>query len=311
GGTHTQRTGQLGVVKLLDNAADRTFDIADISLCQAIANVLANALENAQLYTSLEKRANALQAAYDDLSLGDKIKDDLIQNLSHELQTPLHQVIMQLDLLITDAFGPLNHDQREMMQSTVNRIANLGELIRDMVSLGTLDTMDMRFEEAALDVIVKETIAKLQPKADKVGLQIVPMIEPNLSHVRANKERMAEALEQLIDNAIKFSPRTERKANQIHVRVENTASAMVQVSIQDYGIGIAQSELERIFHSGYQVDGSRTRRFGGTGLGLALVRRIVEGHGGKIWVESEVNAGSRFCFSIPKFEPKSQNIRQR
>src|SRR6185503_11861995 len=102
----------------------------------------------AQLYQSLEKRANALQAAYDELHRADKVKDDLIQNISHELQTPLHQVVMQLDLLANEAFGSLNDEQRDNMGIIINKITTVGELVRDMVSLHTLNTQKMRFGTA-------------------------------------------------------------------------------------------------------------------------------------------------------------------
>src|SRR5258708_4358050 len=199
----------VGLVKLLDVDGSRTFDLADISLCQGISNVLANAMENAQLYKSLERRANALQAAYDELRLSDKVKDALIQNLSHELQTPLHQVVMQLALMVTEVFGP----------------------------------------------------------------------------------------------------KAARKADHVDIRIEVGEGPMLAVSVQDYGIGIQAAEFDKIFHRGYQVDGSLTRRFGGTGLGLALARQIVEAHGGKIGVESVPNAGSRFYFTIPKFGVQFGNKR--
>src|SRR5258707_9502790 len=125
----------VGLVKLLDVDGSRTFDLADISLCQGISNVLANAMENAQLYKSLERRANALQAAYDELRLSDKTKDALIQNLSHELQTPLHQVMMQLDLMVTELFGPVTQEQKDHLQQSIDKIVGLGDRIRDMVSL--------------------------------------------------------------------------------------------------------------------------------------------------------------------------------
>src|SRR5258706_7338772 len=120
------------------------------------------------------------------------------------------------------------------------------------------------------------------------------------AHVWVDVERISEVLTQLIDNAIKFSPKAERKADRIDVQVEDSGGPMVHICVQDYGIGIPPSEFDKIFHAGYQVDAGMTRRFGGAGMGLSLARQIVEAHGGKIWVESNVGAGSQFHFTIPK-----------
>jgi PAS domain S-box-containing protein len=298
-----------GLVKLLDTTEERSFDIAEISLCQGIANVVGNAIENAQLYESLEKRANALQAAYDELRQADKLKDDLIQNLSHELQTPLHQVIMQISLLADDAFGSTSDAQREVLQTMLNKLTQTGDLVRDMVSLNTLDTEKLQFAEIRLEDVVESTVRKVQPNAKQAGLKIAPRVMPDLPGVWADPERLSELLEQLLDNAIKFSPRAERKADRIDVVVEDTNNPMLHICVQDYGIGIPKPEFDRIFQRGYQVDSSMTRRFGGTGLGLSLARQIVEAHGGKIWVESTVGEGSQFHFTIPKFSVKFQSGR--
>jgi signal transduction histidine kinase len=291
---------------LLDVDAARTFDIAEISLCQGIANVLGGAIENARLYQSLEKRANALQTAYDELSRADRVKDDLIQNLSHELQTPLHQILMQLDLIASDALGPLNADQQKNMQGVMRRITQVGDLVRDMVSLQTLDTGPLQFAEAGLATIAETAIRDLSSKAARAGLQIAATAPPDLPPVWADAQRIGEVFAQLIENAIKFSPRAERQADRIDVQVEDRGGLMIHVLIRDYGIGIPKAEFERIFQRGYQIDSSLTRRFGGTGLGLSLARQIVEAHGGKIWVESTVGAGSQFHFTIPKTGVKFQ-----
>ncbi len=295
-----------GLVKLLDVSPDRTFDIAEISLCQGIANVVGNALENAQLYQSLEKRANALQTAYDELRQSDKLKDGLIQNLSHELQTPLHQMTMQLDLVLNEMFGPLNAEQKENMQAVMDRITRLGDLVRSMISLRSVDEQALVFEEVRLEETLAASIRRLLPKAAQAGLQIIPQVPPVIPHVRANVQRLSEVLDQLIDNAIKFSPKAERKANRIDIRVEDNGGPTIHICVQDYGIGIPPSEFDKIFQRGYQIDSSMTRRFGGTGLGLALARQIIEAHNGKIWVESTGSKGSQFHFTIPKYGVKLQ-----
>jgi signal transduction histidine kinase len=122
-------------------------------------------------------------------------------------------------------------------------------------------------------------------------------VAPGLCQVRADAARLESAIDQLIDNAIKFSP----NSNRIDLAVTMPDGPQVQVCIQDYGIGIPQTEFERIFQPGYQVDSSMTRHFGGTGLGLAISRRTIEAHGGKLWVESAPGQGSKFYFTVPRW----------
>src|SRR5260221_1934545 len=206
------RGESIGLVKLLDNE-NRSFDLAEISLCQGIGNVVANAMENAQLYLSLERRANALQAAYDELRLSDKAKDSLIQNVSHELQTPLHKLVMELDLLAEEVYGPLSNEQKEAMQSAISRSTHMGDMIRDMVSVLDLDVEGLTFQESAVEEIVENAMRNALPKAHQVGLQLVTALPRGLPPIRGDCARLAEVLNQLIDNAIKFSPRGERKAD--------------------------------------------------------------------------------------------------
>jgi PAS domain S-box-containing protein len=288
----------IGLVRVLDTNAARSFDLAEISLCQGIANVVGSALENAQLYRSLEKRAAALQLAYNQLQESDRLKDNLIQSLSHELKTPLHKISMQLELLAQEALGPLNPEQRAGMQTLIDWSTQLGALVNGMVSLHALDVQEMQFKPVRLEAIIDQTIQKAHSRNKGNGRMMVADLPPDLPPVRADPVRLAEVLDQLVDNAIKFSPDSDR----IEIRVTDDGSPMIHVSVRDYGIGIPPAEFERIFTRGYQVDSSLTRRFGGAGLGLAITRRIVEKHGGTIWVESAFGQGSKFHFTVPRWQ---------
>ncbi|MCC7207102.1 MAG: GAF domain-containing protein [Anaerolineae bacterium] len=286
-----------GLVKLLDVDPDRAFDLAEISLCQGIANVVGSALENAQLYRSLERRAAALETAYKALQEADRLKDNLIQSLSHELKTPLHKMSMQLDLLSQEALGPITEEQRAAMQSLVRWNSQLGALINDMVSLHAIESQELQSVPVRLDSVIKGAAERIRARAGQARHRIDVALPPDLPAVRGDLVRLGELLDQLLDNAVKFSPDAD------HVDVRATVDdAAVQVCVQDYGIGIAADEQERIFTQGYQVDSSMTRRFSGTGLGLALCRRIVEKHQGRIWVESTPGQGSKFYFSLPRTE---------
>jgi PAS domain S-box-containing protein len=283
-----------GLVKLLDVTKDRSFDAAEISLCQAIANVVANALENARLFHALEKRAETLQAAYDDMRRQDKVKDDLIQNLSHELKTPLMQAMYEVMLLGEGEMGPVNEDQRNSLQAILTRIETLSARVTNMVIMDA--TQEMQFTSVNMADVINRVLETTRSKAERAEIEIASQCS-DPCFVRANESRLVEVLDQLLDNAIKFSPNADR----VEVRVENGSGYMVKVSVRDYGIGISKSEFENIFQRGYQVDGSATRRFGGTGLGLSVAKQVVEAHGGKIWVESTPGQGSQFFFTVPKW----------
>ncbi|MFN8420122.1 MAG: GAF domain-containing protein [Anaerolineae bacterium] len=289
-----------GLVKLQDVASDRVFDAAEVSLCQAIANVVANALENARLFHSLEKRANALQAAYDELRHSDKLKDDLIQNLSHELKTPLMQSMFELSLLTDGDMGALNDEQKNSVNAVLHRIESLGSRVTDMVSLHA--AQELQFSAVEVGEIVDRVLEGAQTKASRAGVKITAEVPDEPMLVRADGARLAEVFDQLLDNAIKFSPNTE----QVVLSIENGNGYMLKVCIRDFGIGIDKAEFDRIFQRGYQVDSSATRRFGGTGLGLAIARQVVEAHGGKIWVESSPGSGSRFYFTLPKWTSETE-----
>ncbi|MBX3085603.1 MAG: GAF domain-containing protein [Anaerolineae bacterium] len=286
-----------GLVKLLDVTNDRSFDAAEVSLCQAIANVVASALENARLFYALQKRANALQAAYDEMRQQDKLKDNLIQNLSHELKTPLMQAMYELSLLADGEMGEINEEQKSSVQAVLNRVETLGNRVTDMVKLHA--SQALQFARVDLKSVLDRVVESARSKASRSGKKINYQ-SPHNCVVNADEARLAEVFDQLLDNAIKFSPNAE----QIDISVEN-GGYLVKVNITDEGIGIPNEEFDKIFQPGYQVEGSASRRFGGTGLGLSIVKQIVEGHGGKVWVNSVVGQGSTFGFSIPTWQDET------
>jgi signal transduction histidine kinase len=201
---------------------------------------------------------------------------------------------MQLDLLSQQALGPITEEQRTAMQSLVRWNTQLGALVNDMVSLHAVDTQEIQTAPVRIDAVIKDAIERVSRRAEQAHHRVEASVPPHAPVVRGDAQRLGELLDQLLDNAIKFSPDADR----IDIRVSPEGES-VQISVQDYGIGIAPDELERIFTRGYQVDSSMTRRFSGTGLGLALCRRIVDKHKGRLWVESTPGQGSKFFFTVP------------
>jgi len=286
-----------GLVKLLDTAPDRNFDLAEVSLCIGIGNVIGNALENSKLYQSLERRANMLQAAYDELREADRLKDNLIQSLSHELKTPLHKMSMQLELLAMEALGTLNEEQRDSMKSMITWSTQLAALVNNMVSLHSVRGKPIEFAPVRIDVALAQAVESVRKRVPDFKHKIIFNLEPGLPPLRADQSKLSDVFDQLIDNAIKFSPESDR----VEISAWDAGEPTIHICVQDFGIGIPSSEFDRIFQSGYQIDGGLTRRYGGTGIGLAIVRSLIEAHGGKIWVESVPNHGSKFNITIPRW----------
>lgn len=284
-----------GVLKLVRSGFDLHFDASDVSLCQGIANVVGNAIENSQLYSSLEQRAAALEAAYTELKKIDQLKDDLLQNISHELRTPLTHILGYVNLMQDEAFGPTTAEQQDTLNILMRKTQHLADLIKDMVAVqATPDNLNLRALQ--LDRVVAMAVRNMAPKAAEANIRIDMSIPPNLPLIAGDVVRLSEAIEALIDNAIKFSP----GSNHIEITAQDSSGPVVQLSVKDFGIGIPAVEHDKIFQRFYQVDSSTTRRFGGTGLGLALVKSVVTAHSGHIWLESEPDKGSTFHIDLPK-----------
>ncbi len=286
-----------GLVTLIDSKPKpRHFDLEELSLCQGIANVVGNAMENAQLYTSQEQRASALEAAYEQLQEADQIKDQLLQNLSHELRTPLTHILGYLRLMTDQAFGTMDQEQTEVIELVATKSQQMADIIEDIVSVQNPTGEKLELRPIHLERSIALAVRAISPQAHANGVRIVPRIPTNLPLVQADPDRIEAVFKELLENAIKFSPRDSK----IEITVEDLGGLMVRAGVRDEGIGISTPEQEKIFRQFYQVDSGTTRRVGGTGLGLAVVRQIIEGHNGRVWVESEPGQGSQFYLTLPK-----------
>jgi signal transduction histidine kinase len=237
-----------------------------------------------------------LEAAYKELQEADQLKDDLLQNLSHELRTPLTHVLGYLRLMADGEFGSLNDQQVDTLELVMTKAGQLAELINDIVSVQESEVRNLLPRLVHLERVVALAVRASAPRAQANEIQIVARIPANLSPVFADPVRMQEVFEELLENAIKFSPRS----TQIEITLDDPGGMVIQACVRDHGIGIAPEEHEKIFRRFYQVDSGTTRRFGGTGLGLTIVRKVIEGHNGRLWVESAPGQGSCFYLTLPK-----------
>jgi PAS domain S-box-containing protein len=248
--------------------------------------------------TDQRKAEEALIYAKTIADESNRIKSEMLNNVSHELRTPLTAVIGFSDQLLHGTHNNLDEQQKTYLGYIQQSGENLLSVINRMLDFANLEhniLESLKLQPVNISNIVHDTTSVLFAKASKKNIQINTTLDHNLDTVIADKGKMESILYNLVENAIKFTD----DSGTVTIRVNTGNDDTVLFSIQDTGIGIEKERLGSIFEAFIQIDGSMNRRYGGTGLGLALVRKLVEMHGGSIWVESEPWKGSKFSFRIP------------
>ncbi|MFQ5407240.1 MAG: ATP-binding protein [Anaerolineales bacterium] len=259
---------------------------------------LHDALEryNRELEGRVAERTAQLEAALDDLRELDRLKSDFIGNVSHELRTPLLHVKGYVSLLMDGSLGPLTEAQQSGLTTTQRAVGTLEQLIDDIVDFGGAAGGHLFIEAVSVRDAAELALQVVLATTNETGAAVTIDCAPDLPKVKADKKALARVLRHLLDNAIKFGG----AAGEVHVRgALNAALDAVRIEVQDYGIGIEPEELDRIFDSFYQADGSTTRRYSGTGIGLSLVKRLLDEHESAIYVDSVPGKGSTFWFELP------------
>jgi len=251
---------------------------------------------NRQLEQRVEERTAELRRALERLSELNQLKANLISNVSHELRTPLAHIKGYIELLAEGQLGQLDPGQRTALGVVQRATERLGRLIEDLIEFSAASRIGIALNvgPVAIPELVERAIDRSNEKAAKAGVRLVTEITGPLPMPMADPERLGWVLHQLLDNAIKFTP--SGGIVMIKARPEPRA---VAVAVSDNGIGIPQERLREVFEPFHQLDGSPTRRYGGTGLGLALVRLILDAHGAPLNLESRVGEGSTFSFMLP------------
>ena len=286
--------GTLSIDDEQPGAFDQESRLMTIAAAQA-----AVAIENAQLYESLQSSYGELEHAFDELRHLDKSKSELIQNISHELRTPLTFIRGYVELLQDGELGDLQEEQEKAVDIIATKSEVLSTLIDDIISMLKAGREQIRTGPVSISKIGHFAVQAARASAEEVGLNLIEEIPEGLPLVQGEMRRLGQVLDNLIQNAIKFTD----PGGAVTIRMLEE-ERQIRVEVEDNGIGIPPNELDRIFDRFYQVDGTTTRRFAGTGLGLAIVKQIVEAHGGRVGVQSKVGAGSTFYFTIPKASPE-------
>ena len=242
-----------------------------------------------------------LREANRELETLDQTKADLVANVSHELKTPLTALRGYLELMSEGGLGTVSDEANRAVMVCRKNVERLSLRVEELVQLSRLDrftALDSAREEIDLRSILEGVIDTFRPRMEGGGMHFVLQVQPDLQAVEANPEQIERVFLNLLDNAVKFTPHGGTVLV-IAEACDHEQQVGVLVRIQDSGVGIPPTELIRIFDRFYQVDPSSRRRFGGMGLGLSLVRSIVEAHRGAVWAESEEEVGSTFFVWLP------------
>jgi two-component system phosphate regulon sensor histidine kinase PhoR len=225
----------------------------------------------------------------------ERVRRDFVANVSHEFKTPLTAIQGFAETLLSGALDDKANRKRfvEIIREHARRLARLTD---DLLKLSRIEAgrLELEIRPIRVEALVNGCVETARLNAQARGLQIHVDLQENAPAVRGDGAQLGEVLQNLLDNAVQYTP----SGGQIEVKARSNGHEVI-FTVTDTGIGIPESDLERIFERFYRVDAARSREAGGTGLGLAIARHIVDAHGGRIWVESAVGQGSRFHFSIP------------
>ncbi|MCG3209031.1 MAG: Sensor histidine kinase RcsC [Anaerolineae bacterium] len=310
-----QTKGQtIGAIEVT-NKKDGVFNQQDLRLLSSMAAPVAAAIENAQLYKQVRHHAAELEqrvadrtielsVANAELARGARLKDEFLASMSHELRTPLNAILGMSEALQEQTFGPLNADQLDALRDVEDSGRHLLNLINDILDLSKIEAgkLELQISSVSIESVTQASLRLIKHSALKKRIKVLSTLDETVTHVQADERYLKQILVNLLSNAVKFTP----DGGQVGLEViGDEAQQIVQLTVWDTGIGILPEDMERLFLPFVQLDSRLGRQFGGTGLGLALVYRMVELHDGSVSVTSEPGQGSRFTVVLPWAEQET------
>jgi PAS domain S-box-containing protein len=278
------------VIGVLDLQADQTnfFTEEDVNIHRTLASQIAVAVQNASLFAEQLETSEKLREV-------DRVKSEFLASMSHELRTPLNSIIGFADVLLEGLDGDLNERMEEDVRLIRDSGRHLRELIGDILDMSKIEAgrMELRYEEVDVVQMTHDVIATASPLAEAKKLALHLSVSAEVDTIQADRTRLRQVLWNIMGNAIKFTQEGSV-----------TLTAVVQgkdmlFGIRDTGIGIEDEHIPIVFEQFRQIDGNLNRSVGGTGLGMPITKKLVELHGGEIWIDSVMGHGSTFWFTIP------------
>ena len=256
---------------------------------------VTNRDELGDLGSRVNQMNDELQRVYSELETASRHKSEFLANMSHEFRTPLNAILGFSQVLKKNLFGELNEKQEEYVEDILSSGNHLLSLINDVLDLSKVEAgqIELKVAPFSLREAVERGVLMIRERASMNGVAVAAEVEPEVQVVTADERRIRQVLFNLLSNAVKFTPaggRIDVSAAQVN--------GEIQVAVTDTGSGISPEDVDRIFEEFQQTDAGAEQQEG-TGLGLALSKRLVELHGGRIWVESDPGVGSRFVFTLP------------
>jgi len=283
----------------ISRATPGVFSDKQVALLKTFADQAVIAIENVRLFNEIQEKGRQLEAA-------NKHKSEFLANMSHELRTPLNAVIGFSEALVEKLFGDLNPKQEDYLRDIHSSGRHLLSLINDILDLSKIEAgrMELELSEFSLPMALKNAMTLVRERAQTHGIEMKLQMDPKLGDIRADERKFKQIVLNLLSNAVKFTP----DGGRVEVDARSNGGSL-KVSVKDTGVGIAMKDQAALFEEFRQVGRGSTGKREGTGLGLALTRRFVELHGGKIGVDSAPGKGSTFTFTLP-FN-KSTSVRGR
>ena len=316
----------IGVMQAL-NKVGRGFTTDDRRLLESLASAAAIAIENARLYDQVqqelreriqaeeslnkeraslaqrvEERTAELRMTNAELARVSHLKDEFLANMSHELRTPLNAILGMTEALRDEIYGALGERQSKAVGTIEESGRHLLNLISDILDLSKTEAGEMKLEIVAVSVesACQASLQLVRQMTLQKRLKVSLTLDSGVTILEADERRLKQILINLLSNAVKFTPEGGELGLEV---VGDGENKVVRFTVWDTGIGIAPEDAERLFKPFTQLDSSLSRRYEGTGLGLSLVHRLAEMHGGGVSLESQVGVGSRFTVSLPWREP--------
>jgi signal transduction histidine kinase len=241
-----------------------------------------------------------IRRAKEEAETANRAKSEFLANMSHELRTPLNHIIGFTEMVVDKRLGDLNTQQQTYLNNVLQSSWHLLSLVNDILDLSKVEAGKLELELAPVNLkqLLQNSLVMIKEKAAKHGIRLSLETDGIPDSITADERKLKQILYNLLSNAVKFTP--DRGSVQCEARLAD-GNGKIEISVTDTGIGIQPDDLKRIFNPFEQVDGSMSRRFEGTGLGLSLTKKFVELHGGRIWAESDgVGKGAAFRFTIPR-----------